>query len=575
MDYRISLVSDPEASSLLSDIRFINHWINLAAQDSKCTVIQEPPFVRTWYQSYSRIYKPLLVLAYNSNDDLVGIMPLALDLPSNTLMHAGTAQAEYHGWIAHPDINETFPVRAIVALSDSFSLRPWHWRCLPPGSPTQWLHSPLFAKNHIFIDFVVENSPIWDLSDINKINCLKKTNFIKSHIKKYKRLGHLHIERIIDKEKAAILLKELQHQTDFRQLLAHNISPFANDPHKYDFFVNKLDYPTSFHFTVLWLDDRPLAFHHGACDRHTIYIGLSGFDPREFKHSPGTLLMVYLADYALSEGYRYIDLTPGGDRYKERFQTHEQNLISPIVYFGRKYRWIIPPLKIFKRFAFYIISCGGTKLDFFQYVKRMKVNLLIKKISNISLNKLLNRLLTLFYNHRIRILYSLNPGTFARHGQRSVAVHKQSYSDLLKYSGSIPWLDKRSLLSQAQRRFDSNEVLYSIIIDNTLAHWGWFAPGGRTHIFTDTQMKFESQMNSAVLYDFYTEPHFRKRGLYRACMTAMIEDARSLGITTVYISVSHDNIASKSAIESVGFSPIKTFIHKRVLFYKCGRISDP
>ena len=114
-------------------------------EDKKVTVIQEPPFVLTWYDQYSSAYKPVLVLGYAENKRLVGLMPLARSLRDGRLTHAGDWQAEYHGWVCDPDFEQDFPVQALIAMKAKYNPKCWHWRWLPPRTQNDWLCSSCFS----------------------------------------------------------------------------------------------------------------------------------------------------------------------------------------------------------------------------------------------------------------------------------------------------------------------------------------------------------------------------------------------------------------------------------------------
>jgi RimJ/RimL family protein N-acetyltransferase len=59
---------------------------------------------------------------------------------------------------------------------------------------------------------------------------------------------------------------------------------------------------------------------------------------------------------------------------------------------------------------------------------------------------------------------------------------------------------------------------------------------------------------SAALFDFFTHPQARGKGLYQAAMQQMLHDASCIPNTSqVYISVMADNVASRHAIEKIGF----------------------
>jgi RimJ/RimL family protein N-acetyltransferase len=58
-----------------------------------------------------------------------------------------------------------------------------------------------------------------------------------------------------------------------------------------------------------------------------------------------------------------------------------------------------------------------------------------------------------------------------------------------------------------------------------------------------------------VLYDFFTHPRMRGRGLYQQALYQILHDAvETPGIKKVYIMVLADNAPSRHVIEKVGFT---------------------
>jgi len=89
-----------ESLKIIKDKKFIKDWRELATVSKEFTLIQEPDLVVSWYQAYKNQYDPLIVIARDANNEIVGILPLAISLDDGGISHAGHGQAEYNGWIA-------------------------------------------------------------------------------------------------------------------------------------------------------------------------------------------------------------------------------------------------------------------------------------------------------------------------------------------------------------------------------------------------------------------------------------------------------------------------------------------
>ena len=561
MQFTLKIITGVEVWTLLEDEFFLSSWLELAKKDRKVTVSQEPPFVIPWYKQYTSTYVPILCLAYDKKGALAGLMPLAKNINDDTLTHAGAGEAEYHGWIAHPEIDEDFPAECLIKLKNTSNIKTWQWRWLGPKTPVKWLSSQLLTNEGIYVRLRTQASPLWDLSDKAKYEKILKNRALRSKVNRYKRKGPYYIERITDKERTRELIDILRIQFDFRREAVNNVRPFGDDPNKASFYIERQNYPDNNHFTVLWSDHRPIAFHFGACDHDTLYLGLSSYDPVESKNSPGTLLLIELGKMLFEAGYRYLDLTPGGDQYKERFANAYQKLVEPKFYFNKQEKIKDDIIHQIKFIAKNILSHVTTDPH---RIRDLPINLRVVK--RMTPTKVFRRIIRLIYDNPTYLLYRLLTETVEISSVRDPEINVQKYADLLVYTESNPWTTRRDLLSEALKRFSAGETLYSIIKKGILVHYGWMTNGGEEHRFTEVDMTFNSPPASIILYDFYTEPQFRRQGLYQRNMKQMILDACEMGAKEIYIGVRPDNLVSRRTIEKVGFFLFRTFSKKRFLW---------
>ncbi|MBK0400426.1 GNAT family N-acetyltransferase [Limibaculum sp. M0105] len=322
----IAIATGEHGRALLADADFLAAWGELAALDPKFTLLQEPPFVRAWFRAYAEVYAPVIVTARGHGGALAALMPLALRKRDGKLTHAGAEQAEYHGWIARPAEDAAFPLHALAALRREIPFGSWQWRWGPPGTPLDWTGDPALARAGLHVAVERRNSPVLDLRDGDKLKKLLSNKSLRAKMNRYRKAGGYRFERIRDPGQACDLMAEIARQCDFRQEAINGVRPFADDPCKAAFFVERMQDPDAVHFTVLWNGERPLAFHIGGCDGRTCLLGLSTFGPADSRNSPGSLLLVELARMLCEEGFEQLDLTPGTDPYKQRFATSEQEL---------------------------------------------------------------------------------------------------------------------------------------------------------------------------------------------------------------------------------------------------------
>lgn len=560
MNLEIKIVRENGVFELLNDKTFIKQWEELADQNEKVTVIQERPYVITWYSQYSNKYQPILVLGLENDSELVGFMPLALSIKDNYLVHAGNGQAEYHGWLCRKDAEQDFPIQALIAVKKSFKLRKWQWRPIPPRSQVSWLHSDILKKANIYVRIVETESPVLDLNDENRINKIIRNKSTRNLINRYTKRNGFYLERIKSKEKAQKVFDILSVQCDFRQMAAHKNTPFASDGNKKHFYIERMNFPENNHFTILWADNNPVAYHFGACDSNTVYLGLAAYDPLEEKNSPGTILMVKLMELLKNEGFRFLDLTPGGDKYKEHFSSFYQILYIPTIYFIKRDKLFADFKDIIRKTTKNLISSTGAKP---KIVKSRLDNALkeAKKIWKTITSGNLKKTISIFYERKVYLLYKfsingISLNDFQNH--ENIAVNK--YSDLLLYNDSRQDLKKSELLSVALKRFATKDLLFSLILNDTLVQYGWMTSEGGNHRFTNFDIKLDYPENSCLLYDFFTEPGFSKPELFKKILEKMLIECVSNGVSDVFTWITEDSVTDRIITETAGFRIYRIFI---------------
>jgi hypothetical protein len=559
MNVDIKIVKDIQAFYLFSDSDFISRWEELAIQSERVTVFQEPPYVVPWYRLYSNKYQPVLILGYEENSSLIGIMPLAFSLKDHYLTHAVDVVAEYHGWICSKDSEQDFPVQALIAIKKNFKIRIWQWRYLPPRFERNSLSPVALKKEKIYISFAERDSPVLDLKDENKINKIKKNKSIQIKINRYKKKNGLYLERIISKEKAREVFDILSVQCDFRQLAIHRTTPFMNDENKKNFYIERMDFPENNHFTILWSGNIPVAFHLGVCDSDSVYLGLSSYNPVEEKNSPGGILMVKLIELLREEGYHYFDLTPGGDLYKEKYSNIHQKLYMPIISFTKRDK-IISDLKILllesaKKSMFLV----GTRPEI---VRRKLYNAIasLKNLFRATPLEIVREAISSIYERKVYVLYEYCPDNSSlRNFQIEERISVNNYPDLLLYNDSVPWINKTDLTRIALKRFASDEILYTSVINGVLAHYGWIVKVGKENNFSGFDIMLDSPEDSCILYDFFTEPIFNSQGLFIHTVEKMLYDCLNNDRKKVYLWASENNTQSKDVIEKIGFRAYRKF----------------
>lgn len=547
MEFCIRIVQGDDAWSLLQDKAFIGAWSALARADQKATLNQEYPFVSTWYEQYADAYSPLLCLGYDHNDVLVGLIPLAQNTRNGELTHAGGGQAEYHGWIAAPQIDQDFLIASLVALYQQLPIERWTWRWLPPGAPLEWLDSEILREAGIFVTCMNQRAPLLDLSDAAKVKKITRNKSIKSKINRYKRRGDFRLERIVSVERAEELLPILREQCDFRQGAVNDATPFRSDRNKFQFFAQRMRYPDVNHFTVLWLDDKPIAFHFGACDSDRVLLGLTSYDPVESRNSPGTLLLTELIALLAQEGYRYYDLTPGENSYKDRYANRQEPVCMPTFVRSRFDKAKLETREIVRVAAKNLIHRLGLSPKVVERARRVA--------RNRSLLRDGDAMRTLFGKPGVHLgrghgVYRLDPSGFSFTNGAGPSVTCQQFEHLLSFDKST---DRNVFMLEALQRFESGDRFYSVTRDGVLAQYVWLKKlDARSH----RPLAFEDvPASSVILYDAYTDPGFEQHLPYRNLIGQVVRETLAAGETPVFAAASNGATALSDALEELGFRP--------------------
>ena len=331
MSWSLDLLQGDQAFEALLDPQLQRDWRILARSDPKSarsdpksTWFEEPTFVLAWYTAYRKTAVPLVAIA-SGPSGLVGVMALATDADSSEIVHAGAHQANYHGWIAAPDAEGRFPAACVDAVFGRFRPRRWLWKHLPPGAPIDWVETLRRRSGPGAVRHETLQSPIWDLTDTAVEQRLWKGS-LKNYFNRYRREGQLVYERLSEPHRLKDAVAQLIPWCDLRHGAVHGDLPFWEDAAKAPFHEALANAGDQIYASQLRLDERPLAIHLGPVDDRQLYLGIHGYDPAEGKRSPGTILFIEMARHLASIGVRTLDLTPGGDAFKERFATGHREI---------------------------------------------------------------------------------------------------------------------------------------------------------------------------------------------------------------------------------------------------------
>jgi RimJ/RimL family protein N-acetyltransferase len=146
-------------------------------------------------------------------------------------------------------------------------------------------------------------------------------------------------------------------------------------------------------------------------------------------------------------------------------------------------------------------------------------------------------------------------------------MRQDCLEDLLCYKAAETWQPTLfEFLQTAMRRLEEGEHVYTRVEDGVLIHYGWLIERQEVAYFPEVDQKFRMPPQSAVLYDYFTHPAYRGRGLYQCSLHEMSCDAANIaGTEFIYISVVAGNAPSRHSIEKADFEYQSSLYRKVVL----------
>ena len=498
-----------EVLALMDRADFARSWGLVYDQCPWATGFQSFEFVRTWYRSYAGIYTPLVVIGPTA-EKMEGLLPLALKLDHPQVAYgAGAHQAEYQGWLCAPDKAQEFPGEAIEKLR-ALNIEV-HWKYLPPQIPLEWIGKDKSLASRAIL--TAHPCPLMELQSGQTVAESLKKSANKSKLSRLQKLGELQFKRLSRPEELAPFLEEIIAAGDLRQGAIHNVLPFQADPRKRDFHLNLLAAGERLHVTVLLAGGRLVASHIGMISRDRVHLGIQTYAPELAALSPGKIHLLMLANKLREEGYRYLDLTPGGDAYKDRFDNQVVDAYGLSV-LGSSLKK--PRVCLRDRLSFAagkILARGGMPP-----ARLRKISGRLGRIRPRTLLNLMGRVCRGFYHKtEFRVYFydcqrKLDPGPNRN-------IKRNHYADICKFVPAEAWQSRKGFLSGSLEALGQQGHIFTVADGTELLHFGWLRENATRSYFTEVHQDYEFPEGSAVLFRSYTHPHARGRGGGRLFVT--------------------------------------------------------
>lgn len=510
----LELLSGDDALERVNSDQFQSKWKALYARCPWAVASLHPDFVVPWYRLYTPGFQPVVVLKETGDGALAGLLTLALCRNGRKLTGAGEQQAEYQGWIQAADSGSGFIVNAIRELRKRFRQADICVKYLPPGIPLDWMGE----KGH-YGELCSLRSHARPVMGIDAAAMERQRNK-KNHRQNYnrlKRLGEVGFQRVVEHDDFVRVFDEICNQYDFRQAALYRTMPFASDPAKKPFYL-ELHKRGLLHATILTVGNEVAASHIGLLsDARAVHLGINTYDPALAAHSPGNLLLAMLGVHLAAEEMPMLDLTPGGDGYKEHFATGHDAVSELTIYRDTRRRLRTESLLSVIRYAKKRLQSAG-----YRTADAVAVIDKVKGFRLSGLRALLGkwRLGANAQQREFRYRRSLRPVP----GDK-LSISKNRVHDALKFDSHGSAITFRAFSDLVMKRLERSNDLYCFVHDDLLRIFCW-ARTCTAEPATQQAAPAAAAADSVVLFDLYVHRQVQDKELVERFVEQILLDLK-------------------------------------------------
>jgi CelD/BcsL family acetyltransferase involved in cellulose biosynthesis len=548
---------------MLQNPAFQEAWRQLEHRCPWATVYQSWGFLGDWYAAYAEQFRPLLVCGRGDDDELIGLLPLAVPMEGGPAVIAGTYHAEYQTWLTQPEYGDGFIEQALDGLAAEQGQGALLFTYLPPLAPTGWLEPG--RKWSSLSEHLRLPRPLAAMGDGSTFKTSLKKKGNKSKVSRLERLGKLRLEQVTDPVRLEGLFDQIERFGTLRIGALRNIAALDVDPGKKRFYLRLMSGGGLLHVTLLWAGDQLLSAHIGVRDGNNVVLTIFTHAPFHARHSPGKLHLLFLGVMLAEQGVQALDLTPTGD-YKDRFSSHHDEV-------GRLQVFLTPGAKTRYRVGLFgrtvtkdlLRRLGKEPEDskakaraFVERARRIRMlDLPAMAWRRVKLATHYTRELRIYQFEVAEALNLAHPGLM----KRDELTDLLAYRPVLASEATV-----QSFLKDCLARLEEGQHIYTRVLDGALAHYGWLIDRQERSYMLEVNQLLLLPAESAVLYGFYSSIASRNRGYYQASLRQMLADAAKIpGTRQIWISVLADNGASRHTIEKVGFKYRFSFFEQKRL----------
>lgn len=542
---------------------FINYnstreaWDRLYNRCPWANPYQSWEFIATWYDVYRSVYEPVIAVNRDCADGLEALLPLARHCKSGRLTVAGHWDAEYQGWLTLAEHQDSFPPAALREINRRYPRRDIIFRYLVPGIPLDWLYGTDHGLRHKISQW---RRPLLNIPSERALKSLRKRSK-QSRINRLKRMGELQFNHLHAPEELRSIIDDVAAQSDFRHGAVHGIYPFERDPLRREFLLRLFE-TGLLHVTTFRTGNLLLAaeLNIAMADQMTLHVMTqTSIHPRL---SPGLLHMLQLTGMMAREGFKRLDLTPGGDKYKDNL-ADDYDYVAMLTIFGGRSNQLIHR---WKESAENIARKGLRAIR----VEPREARHCFLRLWAAGLLRTAGRLArdtARMSAHKAEYeIYAINPADAEiTQSPAQVEVKKNSFADLLLQPPTDEWDCRRGFLNYAMTRFADDAHAYTICDSKRLRQIGWMQlRSERIPAFCACD-SFFLPTDSASIFDLHTARGADACRLVRQMLATMIADAETAGAKLVFVCIDSRQKNVDRVVREAGFVHIASS-YRRMTF---------
>ncbi len=552
---RTDLITDfSELEKLASD------WERLRKIDPRATIFGCFSWARASWQAYGS-RRSLCVPVVWRNGQVAGILPLAAE--GDTLRFLGDPRSDYNDMLYNPDMGAEILESALDILLEAPN--PWRRCTLVNISESSNIiaHLPqITPQKRLLLRLTHEATcPFVDLSaDADRIlaNILKKKS-LKRHENKLGRLGQLEFRHLTDREEIKEHLPVLFQQHIARRALEGEKSLFCDSDTRvfYKCLVDELDPQTELRFSVVEIDQRPVAYHFGFEDRGALVWYKPSFDVDYWKYSPGEVLIKKLFEYVKEHKLVKFDFTVGGEAFKGRFANRIANNYTLHAFrqgpSGSASMLTLRASETLKKHPA-VFRAVRSVLSF----ARTSVRKLRNTVSQHEVLAETRNLLLIAWRgavfSRNEVLVFATSGAGLKPAGEDLEIKDGTLSDLAFLTEAHGDFLTTDRLAQARQRLRHGDRLFIAWIAGELAHIAWTGSRGEITVPSEVggKCRIDLEQPSPVIFDCWTPHEMRGQDVYsRVLMTIIGHDRSTASEHWTYCP--REDIASMREIQKAGF----------------------